>query len=131
MIWVDAQLSPALAKWIAAEFGHPAQSVRELRLRKNPDCPVCGPNRTITELIDYQEFCGIRGEEAPVSTTAPEIQPEELKRRLDAGEDIFILDVREPHEYQICNLSGHLIPLGDLPKRMNELDSSQIGRAHV
>src|SRR5947199_1282115 len=95
---------------------------RELKLRKNPDCPVCGPNRTITELIDYQEFCGIRGEEAPVSTTAPEIQPEELKRRLDAGEDIYILDVREPHEYQICNLNGHLIPLADLPKRANELD---------
>ncbi|PYY03083.1 MAG: molybdenum cofactor biosynthesis protein MoeB [Acidobacteria bacterium] len=103
---------------------------RELKLRKNPDCPVCGPNRTITELIDYQEFCGIRGEEAPVSTTAPEIQPEELKRRLDAGEDIYILDVREPHEYQICNLNGHLIPLGDLPKRMNELDSSREIVAH-
>ena len=83
-----------------------------------------------TELIDYQEFCGIRGEEAPVSTTAPEIQPEELKRRLDAGEDIYILDVREPHEYQICNLNGHLIPLGDLPKRMNELDSSREIVAH-
>ena len=103
---------------------------RELKLRKNPDCPVCGANRTITELIDYQEFCGIRGEEAPVSTTAPEIQPEELKRRLDAGEDIYILDVREPHEYQICNLNGHLIPLGDLPKRMNELDSSREIVAH-
>src|SRR5438270_5984164 len=89
---------------------------RELKLRKNPDCPVCGPNRTITELIDYQEFCGIRGEEAPVSTNVPEIQPEELKRRIDAGENIFVLDVREPHEYQICNLNGHLIPLGDLPK---------------
>jgi len=103
---------------------------RELKLRKNTDCPVCGPNRTITELIDYQEFCGIRGEEAPVSTTAPEIQPEELKRRLDAGDDIYILDVREPHEYQICNLNGHLIPLGDLPKRMNELDSSREIVAH-
>jgi len=103
---------------------------RELKLRKNPDCPVCGPNRTITELIDYQEFCGIRGEEAPVSTTAHEIQPEELKRRLDAGDDIYILDVREPHEYQICNLNGHLIPLGDLPKRMNELDSSREIVAH-
>src|SRR5438477_1086275 len=103
---------------------------RELKLRKSPACPVCGPNRTITKLIDYQEFCGIRGEEAPVSTTAPEIQPEELKRRLDAGEDIYILDVREPHEYQICNLNGHLIPLGDLPKRMNELDSSREIVAH-
>jgi len=103
---------------------------RELKLRKNPDCPVCGTNPTIHELIDYQEFCGIRGEEAPVSTTVPEIQPEELKQRLDAGEDIFILDVREPHEYQICNLNGHLIPLGDLPKRMSELDSSREMVAH-
>jgi adenylyltransferase/sulfurtransferase len=103
---------------------------RELKLRKNPDCPVCGTNPAIHELIDYEEFCGIRGEEAPVSTTVPEIQPEELKQRLDAGEDIFILDVREPHEYQICNLNGHLIPLGDLPKRMSELDSSRDIVAH-
>ena len=103
---------------------------RELKLRKNPDCPVCGTNPTIHELIDYQEFCGIRGEEAPVTTTVPEIQPEELKQRLDAGENIFILDVREPHEYQICNLNGHLIPLGDLPKRMSELDSSREIVAH-
>jgi len=55
----------------------------------------------------------------------PEIQPEELTRRLVAGEDIYILDVREPHEYQICNLGGHLIPLGDLPKRVSELESSR------
>jgi molybdopterin/thiamine biosynthesis adenylyltransferase/rhodanese-related sulfurtransferase len=103
---------------------------RELKLRKNPECPVCGPNATIHELIDYQEFCGIRGEEAPVTTNVPEIQPEELKQRLDAGEDIFVLDVREPHEYQICNLNGFLIPLGDLPKRMNELDSSREIVAH-
>src|SRR5690349_4233059 len=103
---------------------------RELKLRKNPECPACGPNRTITELIDYQEFCGIRGEEAPVTVNVPEIQPEELKQKLDAGEDIFVLDVREPHEYQICNLNGYLIPLGDLPKRMHELDSSREIVAH-
>jgi molybdopterin/thiamine biosynthesis adenylyltransferase/rhodanese-related sulfurtransferase len=103
---------------------------RELKLRKNPECPICGPNRSIHALIDYQEFCGIRGEEEPVSQNVPEIQPEELKRRLDAGEDIFVLDVREPHEYQICNLNGHLIPLGDLPKRMSELDSSREIVAH-
>ena len=103
---------------------------RELKLRKNPDCPVCGPSPAITQLIDYQEFCGIRGEEAPAIAGIAEIQPEELKRRLDAGEDIFVLDVREPHEYQICNLNGHLIPLGDLPKRMNELDSSREIVAH-
>jgi len=103
---------------------------RELKLRKNPGCPVCGTHPTITRLIDYQEFCGIRGEEAPVTTKVPEIQPEELKQRLDAGEDIFILDVREPHEYQICNLNGYLIPLGELPKRVNELDSSREIVAH-
>ena len=58
------------------------------------------------------------------------MQVEELKQRLDAGEDIFVLDVREPHEYQICNIGGHLIPLGDLPKRVNELDSSREIVAH-
>ena len=98
---------------------------RELRLRKNPDCPACGANPTIHELIDYNQFCGIRGEEAPQISTVPEIRPEELKSKLDAGDDVFILDVREPHEYQICNLGGYLIPLGDLPARMNELDSSR------
>jgi adenylyltransferase/sulfurtransferase len=104
---------------------------RELKLRKNPDCPACGRNRTITKLIDYNEFCGIRGEEAPVSTTGiPTIQVEELKRRLDAGDNLFVLDVREPHEYQICNINGYLIPLGDLPKRVSELDSSREIVAH-
>jgi molybdopterin/thiamine biosynthesis adenylyltransferase/rhodanese-related sulfurtransferase len=103
---------------------------RELKLRKNPDCPACGTHPTITKLIDYNEFCGIRGEEKPVETGIPEMQVEELKRRLDAGEDLYVLDVREPHEYQICNIGGHLIPLGDLPKRVNELDSSREIVAH-
>ena len=104
---------------------------RELKLRKDPDCPACGRNRTITELIDYEQFCGIRGEEKPAEANKlPEISVEELKRRRDAGEDLFILDVREPHEYQICNLGGHLIPLNDLPKRVHELDSSREIVAH-
>ena len=103
---------------------------RELKLRKNPDCPACGTHPTITKLIDYNEFCGIRGEEKPVETLASDVQVEDLKKRLDAGENLFILDVREPHEYQICNIGGHLIPLGDLPKRVNELDSSQEIVAH-
>jgi adenylyltransferase/sulfurtransferase len=100
---------------------------REVRVRKNPECPVCGANPTVKELIDYDQFCGVRGEDAAPSADAkiPEIRPEELKRRIDTGEDIFVLDVREPHEYQICNISGHLIPLGDLPKRVHELDSSR------
>jgi molybdopterin/thiamine biosynthesis adenylyltransferase/rhodanese-related sulfurtransferase len=107
-----------------------AMKFRELKLRKNPDCPVCGKNPTVTKLIDYQEFCGIRGEEKPVETGIPEMTVEELKRRLDAGDDLFVLDVREPHEYQICNIGGHLIPLGDLPNRVNELDSSREIVAH-
>jgi len=102
-----------------------AMRFRELKLRKNPDCPLCGDHRTITKLIDYEEFCGIRGEEAPAMTDGiPEITATELKARQDRGEKVFILDVREPHEYQICNLNGKLIPLGELPRRVNELDSS-------
>ena len=90
-----------------------AMKFRELKLRKNPNCPMCGEHRTITKLIDYYEFCGVRGEEAPAPDLhVPEITPAELKARLDRGDDLFILDVREPHEYQICNINGHLIPLG-------------------
>ena len=107
-----------------------AMKFRELKLRKNPDCPACGKNPTITKLIDYQEFCGIRGEEVEAEVTTSEMQVEELKQRLDRGEDLFVLDVREPHEYQICNLGGHLIPLGDLPNRVSELDTSKEIVAH-
>jgi len=97
-----------------------------LKLRKNPACPVCGENRTIHKLIDYYEFCGIRGEEAPApAAQVPEITPRELKARLDRGDDLFVLDVRELHEFQICNLQGHLIPLGEVPRRVQELDSSR------
>jgi sulfur-carrier protein adenylyltransferase/sulfurtransferase len=104
---------------------------RELKLRKNPNCPVCGEHPTVTKLIDYVEFCGIRGEEAAApASTVPEITPRELKSRLDRGDDIYVLDVREPHEYQICNIGGHLIPLGDLSRRVNELDSSREIVAH-
>jgi sulfur-carrier protein adenylyltransferase/sulfurtransferase len=105
---------------------------RELKLRKNPDCPVCGTHRTITKLIDYDQFCGIRGVEAVPATEGKmsELSVEDLKKKIDNKEDIFILDVREPHEYQICNLNGHLIPLGDLPKRMGELDASREIVAH-
>ena len=104
-----------------------AMRFRELKLRKNPECPACGEHPTITKLIDYAEFCGVRGEEAAsaAQTTVPEIAPRELKSRLDRGDELFILDVREPHEYQICNLGGHLIPLGELSRRVNELDSSR------
>ncbi|MGA2096152.1 MAG: molybdopterin-synthase adenylyltransferase MoeB [Candidatus Acidiferrum sp.] len=108
-----------------------AMKFRELKLRKNPNCPMCGPHRTIHQLIDYYEFCGVRGEEAPEpNVQVPEMTPRELKSRLDRGDDLFILDVREPHEYQICNLKGALIPLGELPRRVHELDSSREIVAH-
>ena len=105
---------------------------RELKLRKNPDCPMCGTHRTITKLIDYEEFCGVRGEEGPMAAAieSTDITVDELKKKLDAKADIFILDVREPHEYQICNLGGYLIPLGDLPKRVGELDPQREIVAH-
>jgi adenylyltransferase/sulfurtransferase len=101
---------------------------RELKLRKNPDCVVCGTHPTVTKLIDYEEFCGLRGQEKPVTTSSsgvPEITVQELKQKLDAQDDLFILDVREPHEYKICNINGHLIPLGELPKRVKELDPAK------
>jgi len=104
---------------------------RELKLRKNPECPVCGNHPTVTKLIDYAEFCGIRGEEAPMTATnIPEITPRELKARLDRGDDLYILDVREVHEYQICHIHGNLIPLGELSRRAHELDSSREIVAH-
>jgi adenylyltransferase/sulfurtransferase len=97
---------------------------RELKLRKNPDCPVCGTNPTIRELIDYEAFCGIPPAMPAEGDAKLEITVEELKMKLDGGQDVFLLDVREPHEYEIANLGGTLIPLHDLPKRVNELDSS-------
>lgn len=101
---------------------------RELKLRKNPDCPLCGTHRTVTQLIDYDQFCGITPQAkettqvSNVQNGVPQIGPEELNRRRTAGEDVFVLDVREPHEYQIANIGGYLIPLNDLPKRVGELD---------
>jgi adenylyltransferase/sulfurtransferase len=97
---------------------------RELKLRKDPDCPVCGDNPTVTELIDYDQFCGIVPAPTPaVSSDGSEIAVDDLKARLDQGNAPFILDVREPQEYQICQIPGAvLIPLGDLPKRLVELE---------
>jgi len=103
---------------------------RELKLRKDPDCPVCGTHPTVTKLIDYEQFCGIRPEPAVEAAGAGVNQFEttslELKKRLDAGDDLFILDVREPNEYQICRIPGSvLIPLGELPRRYAELPSDK------
>lgn len=98
---------------------------RELKLRKNPDCPVCGTHPTVTHLIDYEQFCGIRGEEHVPDVRVPEITPTELKKLMDAGRPPVLIDVREPHEAQICRIPGaKLIPLGDVPARMHELDSA-------
>jgi len=99
---------------------------RELKLRKNPDCPICGTHRTITKLIDYEQFCGIRGEEhTPAQIGIPEITPAEVKRKMDVREPFALIDVREPHEFQICRIPGSkLIPLGDVPRRMSELNSA-------
>ena len=98
---------------------------RELRLRRDPECPICGENRTITELIDYEQFCGIRGEEAPPEEVDvnEEITVLELKARMDVGEKLTVIDVREPYEYAIARIPGtKLIPLGQIEERSGELD---------
>jgi sulfur-carrier protein adenylyltransferase/sulfurtransferase len=98
---------------------------RELKLRKNPECSICGEHPTITKLIDYEQFCGIRGEEHMPEIRVPEITPVELKRLMDEGKAPVLVDVREPHEYQICRIPGStLIPLGEVPARMNELNTA-------
>jgi sulfur-carrier protein adenylyltransferase/sulfurtransferase len=97
---------------------------RELKLRKNPECPVCGENPTVKELIDYDQFCGIlpeSKEEKTVKNGIPQISVKELKRRRDAGQSVFLLDVREPYEYQIAQIGGTLIPQNDVPQRLNEI----------
>jgi adenylyltransferase/sulfurtransferase len=113
-------------------------SFRTLKLRKNPDCPVCGTHPTVTELIDYDQFCGVPKPtevgplevaqnqavgDLPVVDGIPQISVEAFKRKLDAKEDIFVLDVREPHEYPIANLGAPLIPVGSLEGRVAELAS--------
>jgi adenylyltransferase/sulfurtransferase len=97
---------------------------QEFKVRRNPKCPVCGDNPSVTKLIDYEQFCGLRGQEGPVTANnESETTVEELKRRLDRHEKLFILDVRNPEEYQICHIPGTtLIPLPELPQRFGELD---------
>jgi adenylyltransferase/sulfurtransferase len=116
-------------------FDAMAMRFREVRLRKDPACPICGPQATIKQLIDYEQFCGIRGEESTtiISTQQiPTMDVRTLKKRLDAraaGKDGFeLIDVREPHEWQISNLGefgARLIPLAQLAERVHELDSSK------
>ena len=99
---------------------------RELKLRKDPECPVCGDTPSVTELIDYELFCGMTVE--PVATTSSSdsdeaISVEQLKLELDGDDELFLLDVREPEEFQICRIPGStLIPLGELPGRLVELE---------
>jgi adenylyltransferase/sulfurtransferase len=102
---------------------------RELKLRKDPKCPVCGEDPTVTELIDYEAFCGIpeadradREREEGI----PHVTATEVKRRLERGDRLRIIDVREPREWEIGHIEGaELIPLGSLPERMSELDSAE------
>ena len=97
---------------------------RELKLRKNPECPVFGVNPTVTQLIDYQHFCGIAPEPkiAPSEKNGiPQISVKELKHRRDSGDDFFLLDVREPFEFQIAEIGGTLIPQNDVPHRLGEI----------
>jgi len=97
---------------------------RELKLRRNPECPVCGEHRTITRLIDYQQFCGIP-QTRETKVTENEIDVTEVKAKLDRGDHFVLIDVREPHEYRICNIpAAKLIPLGDFPKHVHEFDPS-------
>ncbi|MCC6586530.1 MAG: molybdopterin-synthase adenylyltransferase MoeB [Bryobacterales bacterium] len=98
---------------------------RELKLRRNPECPMCGDHRTIHKLIDYHQFCGIP-QQAPApepGVSETEIEVTALKTKIDRGDEFVLVDVREPHEFQIGRIPGsRLIPLGELPKRMNELN---------
>ena len=118
-----------------------AMRFRELKLKKNPECPVCGAHPTVTALIDYQEFCGVAayqqfcgikpeakseaGQETTLKNGIPQMTVQELKQRRDLGEDLYVLDVREPYEYQIANIGGTLIPQNEVPQRLAEIDRNR------
>ncbi len=102
---------------------------RELKLRKNPECPICGEHRTITALIDYHQFCGVpqpsqAGPAVEVNLNEGDIDVIELKQKIDRGDNFVLIDVREPHEYKIFSIPGaRLIPLGEFAKHVDEFDS--------
>ncbi len=102
---------------------------RELEVRRDPDCPVCGEDPEVTELIDYEAFCGVADEDAGGDgDDVPAIDVRELERRAEADEDFQLLDVREDHEWEICNLEelgAFRIPMGDLPDHLHELDEDR------
>ncbi|MCX6622745.1 MAG: molybdopterin-synthase adenylyltransferase MoeB [Acidobacteria bacterium] len=104
-----------------------AMRFRELKLRKNPECPVCGEHRTITKLIDYHQFCGVPQQPAAPEETSVnpgEIGALELKAKIDRGDKFVLVDVREPNEFRIASIpTARLIPLGELPKRVGELNA--------
>ena len=98
---------------------------RELKLKRNAECPVCGDRPTVTALMDYEQFCGLTPENKEEKATmngVPQVSVKQLKQRLDAGEQVQLLDVREAYEYQIANIGGTLIPLNEVPQRLAELD---------
>lgn len=116
---------PLIGRMIA--FDALKMKFREFKLRKDPKCPVCSENPTITELIDYDQFCGIPQAQAAedAEPQVPTVTVEDLKAKLDRGDKFVLLDVREPFEWDICRIPGAtLIPLGQLPSRMSELDSA-------
>jgi adenylyltransferase/sulfurtransferase len=103
-----------------------AMRFRELKLRKNPDCPVCGTHPTVTKLIDYHQFCGVPKQTEVSQVASGDIDPAEVKARLDRGDDFQLIDVREVFEHQICNIpQAKLIPFGELPKRLSEIDPAR------
>jgi len=118
------QGSPLIGRLLA--YDALQMKFREFKVKRNPKCPICGDSPTITRLVDYEEFCGIRGQESATATPASpalEIAVEDLKRRMDAHESPFILDVRNPEEFQICRIPGStLIPLPELSRRFGELN---------
>ncbi|HEX6674246.1 MAG TPA: molybdopterin-synthase adenylyltransferase MoeB [Actinomycetes bacterium] len=101
-------------------------SFKDIRVRKDPDCAVCGEHPTVTELIDYEDFCGVVSDEAERAALGATITPSELKELLDDGRRLKLLDVREPAEWRINRLPGaELIPLGELPGRLSELPQTE------
>jgi adenylyltransferase/sulfurtransferase len=96
---------------------------REYKVRRDPHCPVCGDSPTVTRLIDYQQFCGIPQQVTHTEPAKGEIDVTEVKQKIDRGADFVLVDVREPHEYQIASIpQAKLIPLGELGRRLGELD---------
>ena len=99
-----------------------SMTFKTFKIRRDPKWALGAPHPTITGLIDYEQFCGIRGGPVPAPAAGSEMTPEQLKKRIDAGEDLFVLDVRNPNEFQICRIPGTVfLPLPELPNRLSEV----------